>query len=207
MRFSSGQSSPACSPQQRLAGTLLFAWNPLVLLDPANGHNDVVMLLPVLLAVWFLANDRIPATLRGALALAALTLAAWVKYIPAPAGAPGAGCHLASAAHLAGARGAPSGWRGPSRSGVLTAAVAAPWPGLERSHGAGRSGARSFSHRRHWLCRSWQSKVGMERKQPVLWRRPRWPSLGWSIWRFWRGRAGCAGVRREQPGRPLGLTC
>ncbi len=71
-------------PTQRLAGTLLFAWNPLVLLETAaNGHNDAAMLLPVLLAVWLLADRRttIPVW-RGAAALAALTLAAWVKYLP-----------------------------------------------------------------------------------------------------------------------------
>jgi alpha-1,6-mannosyltransferase len=122
------------NPQQRLGGTLLFAWNPLVLLETAaNGHNDVVMLLPVLLAVWLLADHRLSATtaLRGALALAALTLAAWVKYIPLLLGLP---------ALIAIWRALPT-WRarwgallgGAVLSGAITAALWFPlWPGLDR---------------------------------------------------------------------------
>ena len=33
------------APKRALAGTLLFAWNPLILLEGvANGHNDLLML-------------------------------------------------------------------------------------------------------------------------------------------------------------------
>ncbi|MCC7353305.1 MAG: hypothetical protein IT330_06060 [Anaerolineae bacterium] len=121
-------------PQQRLAGTLLFAWNPLVLLETAaNGHNDVVMLLPVLLAVWLLVGSQKPVTLvlRSALALAALTLAAWVKFIP---------LLLGLLALVAIWRALPT-WRerlgallgGAALSGALTAALWLPlWPGLDR---------------------------------------------------------------------------
>lgn len=127
--------------QQRLRGTLLFAWNPLVLLETAaNGHNDVVMLLPVLLAIWLLAGRRVSAStvqsqaftwLRGALALAALTLAAWVKYIPLLLGLP---------ALVAIWRALPA-WRerlgallgGAALSAALTVALWFPlWPGLDR---------------------------------------------------------------------------
>ena len=40
-------------PDRAVAGTLAYAWCPLVLLEALqNGHNDVVAVLPVLLAVW-----------------------------------------------------------------------------------------------------------------------------------------------------------
>jgi hypothetical protein len=46
---------PALAP----AGTLLFAWNPLLQFElVGNGHNDVVMVLFALLAVWALLADR-----------------------------------------------------------------------------------------------------------------------------------------------------
>ncbi len=122
------------NPQQRLGGMLLFAWNPLVLLETAaNGHNDVVMLLPVLLVVRLMAGHRTSATtvLRGALALAALTLAAWVKYIPLLLGLP---------ALVAIWRALPT-WRarlgallgGAVLSAAITVALWLPlWPGLDR---------------------------------------------------------------------------
>ena len=72
-------------PHLRLSGLLFFAWNPLVLLETAaNGHNDVVMLLPVLFAIWLLAGPGKPLVtpMRGAFAFTALTLAVWVKFIP-----------------------------------------------------------------------------------------------------------------------------
>ncbi|MFQ5612625.1 MAG: hypothetical protein ACE5H9_10885 [Anaerolineae bacterium] len=41
------------NPAWRGAGTLAFAWNPLVLLETAqNGHNDIVMVFALLAAVW-----------------------------------------------------------------------------------------------------------------------------------------------------------
>jgi hypothetical protein len=63
-------------PTFALEGLYLFAWNPLVLLMAiGDGHNDMLMMFIVLLSFWML--------LRGswALALGALTLSAWVKWI------------------------------------------------------------------------------------------------------------------------------
>ena len=38
-----------------LAGTIAFAWNPLVLIEVAqNAHNDIVMIFFLLAAVWAL---------------------------------------------------------------------------------------------------------------------------------------------------------
>jgi len=55
-----------------LAGTVLWLWNPLVLLEFAGaGHNDVLMLAGLLLGLWLYLTGRIRAAL-GALALAAL---------------------------------------------------------------------------------------------------------------------------------------
>jgi hypothetical protein len=54
----------------------LFAWNPLVLLTAVGGgHNDIVIMALVLLAIEGLMNGR------WTLAFAALTLSAWIKYI------------------------------------------------------------------------------------------------------------------------------
>ncbi|MCC6176274.1 MAG: glycosyltransferase family 39 protein [Chloroflexi bacterium] len=40
-------------PKRAVVGTVLYAWNPLVLLEALqNGHNDVVAMLPALLAIW-----------------------------------------------------------------------------------------------------------------------------------------------------------
>lgn len=47
------------SPGHAAAGTLLFAWNPLLQFElVGNGHNDVLMVLFVLLAFWALLADR-----------------------------------------------------------------------------------------------------------------------------------------------------
>jgi alpha-1,6-mannosyltransferase len=47
--------APALAP----AGALLFAWNPLLQFElVGNGHNDVVMVLFVLLAIWALIAER-----------------------------------------------------------------------------------------------------------------------------------------------------
>jgi hypothetical protein len=47
------------SPRHAAAGTLLFAWNPLLQFElVGNAHNDVVMVLLVLLAVWALVAER-----------------------------------------------------------------------------------------------------------------------------------------------------
>jgi hypothetical protein len=47
------------SPERALVGTLAYAWCPLVLFEALqNGHNDVVAMLPVLLALWAVRTDR-----------------------------------------------------------------------------------------------------------------------------------------------------
>jgi hypothetical protein len=47
------------APQRRLLGTLLYAWNPLCLLEfCASAHNDAVMLTFALLGVYCLARAR-----------------------------------------------------------------------------------------------------------------------------------------------------
>lgn len=61
-------------PAHILTGTLLLAWNPLIVLEwIGNGHNDAVMMTLVLLSLWALARDR------WHLALPALTAAVLVK--------------------------------------------------------------------------------------------------------------------------------
>jgi hypothetical protein len=47
------------APERRLAGTLLYAWNPLPLLEfAASGHNDALMLTFMLLGVWLIARGQ-----------------------------------------------------------------------------------------------------------------------------------------------------
>jgi hypothetical protein len=56
---------------------LIYAWNPLLVYETAgNGHNDIVMLTGLLLALWALSVRR-----RDALTLPLATLAALVKYV------------------------------------------------------------------------------------------------------------------------------
>lgn len=65
------RSAPAAT------GALFYLWNPLVLWEAVgNGHNDVVMTLPVLLALlaW--------ATRRDVLVIPLLLVAALIKYVP-----------------------------------------------------------------------------------------------------------------------------
>ena len=66
-------------PQQAIWGTILFLWNPLVLLDSiANGHNDVLMAFFLLLGALFLLKDR------GLASFTFLLLTVWIKYLPTP---------------------------------------------------------------------------------------------------------------------------
>jgi len=59
-----------------LEGLYFFAWNPLVLLMAVgDGHNDIVLVALVLLALWLLLMER------WALAFAVLALSVWVKYV------------------------------------------------------------------------------------------------------------------------------
>jgi uncharacterized membrane protein len=54
----------------------LFAWNPLILLMAVgDGHNDIVMMAFVLLAVWLGYRAH------WVLAAGAMTLSVWIKYI------------------------------------------------------------------------------------------------------------------------------
>src|SRR5688572_22822226 len=65
------------APRYRLAGTVLFAWNPIMLMEFAgSGHNDVLMLFSMALAIWLLANHRY------ALSLLALTAGGLIKVVP-----------------------------------------------------------------------------------------------------------------------------
>lgn len=63
-------------PRYRLAGTFLFALNPLVLMEfGGSGHNDIVMLFFAMLAAWLVVNRRF------GLGLASLTASALVKIV------------------------------------------------------------------------------------------------------------------------------
>lgn len=65
------------APERQLQGTLLYAWNPLCLLEfCASGHNDAVMLTLLLLAVYCLLRDW---ELVG---LVMFGLSISVKYVP-----------------------------------------------------------------------------------------------------------------------------
>ncbi len=47
------------APARRLPGTLLYAWNPLALIELAgNGHNDGLLICLLLLATWLLVQQR-----------------------------------------------------------------------------------------------------------------------------------------------------
>ncbi len=47
------------APARRLPGTLLYAWNPLALVELAgNGHNDGLLICLLLLATWLLVQQR-----------------------------------------------------------------------------------------------------------------------------------------------------
>jgi GPI-GlcNAc transferase complex PIG-U subunit len=65
------------APDRQFQGTLLYAWNPLCLLEfCASGHNDAVMLTLLLLAVyWLLREWELPA-------LVAFGLSISIKYVP-----------------------------------------------------------------------------------------------------------------------------
>ena len=65
------------APQRQVTGTLLYAWNPLALLEFAgSGHNDVLMLTLILVAIWlFLKHYDIAALVIFGCAIA-------TKYIP-----------------------------------------------------------------------------------------------------------------------------
>jgi hypothetical protein len=64
-------------PQQQVWGTLLYAWNPLALIEFAgNAHNEAVMLAFLLLGLWLACNQH------WRLATLAMVAASLVKWIP-----------------------------------------------------------------------------------------------------------------------------
>jgi alpha-1,6-mannosyltransferase len=63
-------------PEHRLAGTLAYLWNPMIVAEVgADGHNDAVMVLLVVLSLALLLR-------RSAAGFVATTLGALVKYLP-----------------------------------------------------------------------------------------------------------------------------
>lgn len=122
------------APERALAGTLLLAWNPIVLVEVVGfGHNDIAMAFWILLSVWFLARRHFT------LSILSLVIGVLFKFIPLLL-LPAAG--LVSLREL-------RGWRSRLRflivtavaAGVLT--VSAYWPfwnglatlGIERRRG------------------------------------------------------------------------
>jgi hypothetical protein len=83
------------APDRALSGTLLFAWNPLILMEGvANAHNDTLMIALLLGSLWVLAQTlptqarasnplgRAWGLLFGGLALLLLGMAVLVKVVP-----------------------------------------------------------------------------------------------------------------------------
>ncbi len=69
----------ASSQRHSVVGAIFFLWNPLVLWEAiGNGHNDIVMLVPILLAflAWFSRRDS--------LVIPLLLVATLIKYLAAP---------------------------------------------------------------------------------------------------------------------------
>ncbi len=65
------------TPERALAGLVLLVWNPIVLVETiGNGHNDLAMMMWVLLAAWLLLQRRY------SLSALALLVGALIKYIP-----------------------------------------------------------------------------------------------------------------------------
>ncbi|MGD8397597.1 MAG: hypothetical protein PVG11_01935 [Anaerolineae bacterium] len=63
-------------PGDAIEALYLFAWNPLVAwMAVGDGHNDVVMMAAVLLALWFLLRTR------WAVAFGTLAISVWIKYV------------------------------------------------------------------------------------------------------------------------------
>jgi hypothetical protein len=55
------RSQGEISTRLRMQATLAFAWNPLLLFEACvNAHNDTVVFLFVLLALWFLVREQTP---------------------------------------------------------------------------------------------------------------------------------------------------
>ena len=68
------------SLEKRLAATLAFAWNPLVLFEAGvDAHNDATLLLCILLSIWFLVRRPQITTRDYVLAAAVFALAMCIK--------------------------------------------------------------------------------------------------------------------------------
>lgn len=76
------------SPRTVILGTMLYAWNPLVLLESSQGaHNDIFMITFILLGIFFLVRAEKVTAMRwrsAILPIGAFTLAALVKYTTIP---------------------------------------------------------------------------------------------------------------------------
>jgi hypothetical protein len=67
------------APPFALAGTLALAWNPYALFEySANSHNDIVMMLFILLALWAVLEER------PVLSLVMITASILIKYASLP---------------------------------------------------------------------------------------------------------------------------
>jgi hypothetical protein len=65
------------APDYALAGAVLLAWNPILLYETfGNGHNDIVMVFWILLAIWFITQRRFT------MAILALIAGGLIKYAP-----------------------------------------------------------------------------------------------------------------------------
>lgn len=63
-------------PQFQILGSLIYAWNPFILWQTANnGHNDIVMVFFILLAIYLITNKKY------IWVIPALILATLVKYV------------------------------------------------------------------------------------------------------------------------------
>ncbi len=69
--------------EDRRVATMLYWWNPVVIIEcAAEGHNDALMVLPVMLGLYLIAKRQ---SIRGVVGLAAAVL---VKYLPVLFGGP-----------------------------------------------------------------------------------------------------------------------
>jgi hypothetical protein len=66
--------------QKRILATFAFAWNPLLLLEACvNAHNDVALLLLILLAIWCLVSQEQLTRRSSIMAVAVFALATCLK--------------------------------------------------------------------------------------------------------------------------------
>ncbi len=77
-----------CSPRTITLGVLLYAWNPLALLESSlGGHNDVFLVTFMLVGIWLSVRaeqDSFTSPRSYLLPIVAFTLAALVKFTAAP---------------------------------------------------------------------------------------------------------------------------